>query len=518
MGSVSQFMPDAYCLGDILKDHGYELRFIGGAKADFAGKGTFIKQHGYTSIDRSYFETFIPINDKNYSDWGGHDDHLLDYAYESFIELSKSDKPFVLSLLTLDTHHPRGHIPSACSNDEPYGDGKISILNAVQCSDKLLAKFISKIQSSDAYKDTIIVLQSDHLAMSNDALSMLNEDPKSRKNTFVILGSDVQKAKIDRPGLLIDVGATILSLLGNDDGLGFGRNLLASYHDGMTYAKFNQEDKTLIAYSNFSKKTWSFSTFAHGAEIKENKVFLSENKSYSLPALFVLKDNLDIENVYFDELKKHFLSLGNSTPYVFVNSCNEFGIKRDDECVVFGKKNEVISIHNFENSYLIDGNFFDKHKMESVKSKIPFNGLYSFNSSNGVSVDSIYIEGDYKLIESGVNLIVNDMAGGFKIKNYSDCSDINKINLDNYPYSNIFISFQYDACMGTLESVFPASKKIKSANFKSGEYILLKVDANSFKNDVLEIIQAPIKVGDVIAFDNHAGIVDIQRPIFSDEH
>ncbi|MGL6403425.1 sulfatase-like hydrolase/transferase [Aeromonas hydrophila] len=56
MGAISQFMPDAYCLGDILKDHGYELKFIGGAKSDFAGKGTFIKQHGYTSVDRDYFE------------------------------------------------------------------------------------------------------------------------------------------------------------------------------------------------------------------------------------------------------------------------------------------------------------------------------------------------------------------------------------------------------------------------------------------------------------------------------
>lgn len=107
----------------------------------------------------------------------------------------------------------------------------------------------------------------------------------------------MESQKVDRPGLLIDVGATILSLLGNHDGLGFGRSLFENYYSGMAFAKFNQGNKTLSAYSNFSKKTWSFSTFSHGAEIKDNKVFLAESKSYSLPALFTLKDGLNIERM-----------------------------------------------------------------------------------------------------------------------------------------------------------------------------------------------------------------------------
>lgn len=518
MGSISQFMPEAYCLGDILKDNGYELKFIGGAKSDFAGKGTFIKQHGYASVDRDFFEKIIPSDNMNYSDWGIHDDHLLDYAYESFIELSKNKKPFVLSLLTLDTHHPWGHIPSRCINDKPYGDGKVKILNAIQCSDKLLAEFINRIQSSDKYKDTIIILQSDHLAMSNDALSILNEDPKSRKNTFVVLGADLEKQKVDRPGLLIDVGATILSFLGNNDGLGFGRSLLEDYHSGMSYAKFNQGDKTLTAYSNFSKNTWSFSTFSHGAEIKDNKVWLVGNKSYSLPALFTIRDGLNIENVYFDELTKHYLSLEDNTPYIIVNSCNQLGIERDGGCFVFGEKNKTVSIHDFKNSFSIKSDFFDKQEMKPVASITPFEGLYSFNSSYGIAVDAIYIGGDYKSINPGVNIIRSGFDGGYEITNYTDCNDIKKIKLDKASYKNMFISFQADICLGVLESVFPLSDKIKRTQFKSDEFVLIKVDSNIFKNDILNVIQAPIKAGDVMAFNNNAEVVDLNRPIFSDEN
>ncbi|MFM5509587.1 sulfatase-like hydrolase/transferase [Aeromonas rivipollensis] len=518
MGSISQFMPEAYCLGDILKNNGYELKFIGGAKSDFAGKGTFIKQHGYTSVDRDFFEKIIPPSSRNYSDWGVHDDLLLDYAYESFIELSNNKTPFVLSLLTLDTHHPFGHIPSKCLNDKPYGDGKIRILNAIKCSDKLLAEFINKIQSSDKYKDTIIILQSDHLAMSNDALSILNGDPNGRKNTFVVLGSELDSQKVDRPGLLIDVGATILSLLGNNNGLGFGRNLLENYYSGMAYAKFNKGDKSLSSYSNFSKKTWSFSTFSHGAEIKDDRVWLTESKSYSLPALFTLNDDLNIEDVYFDEFTKHYLSLEDNTPYVIINSCNQLGIERDGGCFVFGEKNKAISIYDFQSSLSIKSDFFDKQKMKSVASITPFEGLYSFNSSYGISVDSIYIGGDYKMIAPGINIIKSGFSGDYKITNHTNCNDIVKIDVDKDLYKDMFISFQADTCMNVLESVFPSSNKIKGIQFKSGEYVLIKVDSNMFKDDILNIIKAPIKAGNVMAFNNKAEEVDLSRPIFSNEN
>jgi len=40
---MNNFMPDAVCLGDILKSQGYHLEFMGGANNEFAGKGLFYK-------------------------------------------------------------------------------------------------------------------------------------------------------------------------------------------------------------------------------------------------------------------------------------------------------------------------------------------------------------------------------------------------------------------------------------------------------------------------------------------
>lgn len=358
MGAISLFMPSAYCLGDLLKDNGYDLQFIGGAKSEFAGKGTFLAQHGFKSTDLDFFVNRIPVDQSNYSDWGVHDDHLLDYAYDKFTSLSKGKKPFVLSVLTLDTHHPSGHIPLSCANDKSYGSGDMPILNAVKCSDKLISKFIKKIQLSDAYKDTLIVLQSDHLAMPNDAYPILTSQPEKRKNTFVILGRDIRPAKIERPGLLIDVGATILSYLGNDEGLGFGRSLLEDYHSGMSYAKFKQADRNMVAYSKFAKNTWSLSTFAYGAKIKENKIFLDGDVAYSLPALFVLGKNLDVEDVYFDDLNGHVASLNNNDSYVLVDSCQTQRVNADGNCFIFGSKGSSRVVRDFDKELSVRNGFF----------------------------------------------------------------------------------------------------------------------------------------------------------------
>jgi len=48
---MNNFMPDAVCLGDILKSRGYHLEFMGGANNEFAGKGLFYKNHGFVSVE-----------------------------------------------------------------------------------------------------------------------------------------------------------------------------------------------------------------------------------------------------------------------------------------------------------------------------------------------------------------------------------------------------------------------------------------------------------------------------------
>jgi Phosphoglycerol transferase and related proteins, alkaline phosphatase superfamily len=113
MGRMGRFLPEAVCLGDYLKQQGYTTHYLGGANGQFAGKGQFLASHGFDAVhDLSWFRQ-QSIPKRHFSNWGLHDDVLLDTAYERFLELSRAGQPFMLTTLTMDTHHPAGHLPVA---------------------------------------------------------------------------------------------------------------------------------------------------------------------------------------------------------------------------------------------------------------------------------------------------------------------------------------------------------------------------------------------------------------------
>src|SRR5690606_41384691 len=86
----------------------------------------------------------------------------------------RAGTPFMLPALTMDTHHPAGHLPRSCSDvryDSPHGD--IGLLRAIACSDRLIGRLVERIRSSPWADDTLVVIASDHLAMPNDLSDVL---------------------------------------------------------------------------------------------------------------------------------------------------------------------------------------------------------------------------------------------------------------------------------------------------------------------------------------------------------
>ncbi len=88
--SVSSFFPQNICLGDILKNSGYQNYFVQGANLRFAGKDVFLKSHGFDHLYGSE-ELKSVVADPHYrNDWGFYDDTVLDEAWKKFEELSRS--------------------------------------------------------------------------------------------------------------------------------------------------------------------------------------------------------------------------------------------------------------------------------------------------------------------------------------------------------------------------------------------------------------------------------------------
>lgn len=275
------FLSKAICLGDVLNKAGYIQEYLGGASQRFAGKGDFYKSHHYDEV-KGFDELISRLNNKEYkTGWGLYDDSLFEIAAEEYIRLADTKKPFNLTLLTLDTHHPDGH-PSHSCKVYPYQDN--SILNAVHCTDQLLEKFIKNISRHPSFKDTVVVL-SDHLAMRNNA-EKFYPDKYQRKLFFSILNTGITGFN-NTLGTHMDVAPTILDAIGVKHNASFlaGTNLFEHTPKINHADSFSKERRKVIKYINtkfFSKGDYSLCKGEYLAKSENQQLLKIGNKSVAI--------------------------------------------------------------------------------------------------------------------------------------------------------------------------------------------------------------------------------------------
>ena len=253
--SVSSFFPQNTCLGDILKNSGYQNYFVQGANLRFAGKDVFLKSHGFDYLVGAE-ELKREVSDPKYrNDWGFYDDTVLDEVWKKYEALSRSGQRFSLFALTVDTHHPDGFISRTCSRKSYSYDGKPNqSFSAVTCSQQHIAALINKIKTSPWFKDTVIVVSSDHLAMNNTAWKYLNKE--DRKNLFFVLrGDEPRQDTLAVKRSTMDNGATVLDILGGDNYLGLGRSSLSG--QSLSGEFLNMKEK-IVAWKPDIIRLWNF--------------------------------------------------------------------------------------------------------------------------------------------------------------------------------------------------------------------------------------------------------------------
>lgn len=286
--SVSSFFPQNICLGDILKNSGYENYFMQGANLRFAGKDVFLKSHGFDHLYGAE-ELKTTVADPGYrNDWGFYDDTVLDETWKKFEELSRSGKRFSLFALTVDTHHPDGFISRTCKRKSYQYDGKPNqSFSAVSCSQEHIAALIEKIKASPWFKNTVIVVSSDHLAMNNTAWKYLNK--QDRNDLFFILRGD--KPQQDVSGVkrnTMDNGATVLDIMGGDNFIGLGRSSLSG--QSLSEVFLNMKEK-VMGWKPDIVRLWKFPK-----EMKEFTVDSEKNTiafsgtHFRLPLLLRISD------------------------------------------------------------------------------------------------------------------------------------------------------------------------------------------------------------------------------------
>ena len=336
--SLSTFYPQNVCLGDILKAAGYQNWFFQGASLSFAGKDLFLSSHGFDHL-YGFNELKSVVKDPNYrNDWGWYDDTVLDLVFDKYLELAKTNQPFSLFTLTVDTHHPDGFISRSCQRKSyPFAGKENKSFAAVACGQEHIARLIERIRATPYFKNTIIVVSSDHLAMNNTAFKYLNQHPRSNL-FFMLRGDSVRSDVLTMKRSTLDNGATVLDALGGDNFIGLGRSSLSSTSLSTTFLDIKEKIASwkpdVIALWNFPKTISDYSI-----DTVKNS-FSFSGSHFKLPLLLsVQPDRIEpkLDAYLATPLKQQLAKFAPDQRFVWIDRCYKIGSVWDESKMLNGK-------------------------------------------------------------------------------------------------------------------------------------------------------------------------------------
>ena len=242
--SFSGFMPHSMCLGDILKHDGYRASYVNGSDLRLFSLGEFFGAHGY---DRLLGLESIPGPEveANKNIWGVNDSVLFKHVKQELQALAATGDPFVIAMLTVNTHGPDGIDDSGCETPE----GAPNLLGAaIHCEGIEVQGVIDEIKRLGLAENTVVAVMSDHIAMKNTfapEIAAYVKNGGTRHNFFTLIGAGPPRI-IERQATMLDVYPTLLDALGyklRDDRANMGRSLfsdLPNLSESIGYAELNE--------------------------------------------------------------------------------------------------------------------------------------------------------------------------------------------------------------------------------------------------------------------------------------
>ena len=247
---LKTFLPNAKCLGDILKENDYKNIFINAVSLDFVGTGLFFKNHGYDEVygKEEYENLSIPFEPGS---WGGspHDSFLIDFAKNKLLKLKKNNELFNLTILTTDTHSPYGYLDPKCKKSDK------NLNDTFRCTSKNINSFINFLK--EEYPNNLdIVILGDHLFPGNKEL-----DDKFKNQKRNIYNMFISKNDFDLKRNYInhyDLYPTILDFMGFQ----FSANRLGLGYSGLKSFDNNEYENYIIKLNeNIQNKSETYKNF-----------------------------------------------------------------------------------------------------------------------------------------------------------------------------------------------------------------------------------------------------------------
>lgn len=217
-------------LPGVLRNAGYFQMLLVGHDPRFSGLDIFAGGAGYDKVFSAlHIWRELGYKEFPHAIWGVRDRVLLNLGSAACKELTmRQDRPFHLTLITVDSHHPDGFIEPDGPRYSGRGKNVPDLLHAIHAMDQAIGRFVQDLRQLPVWKDTVVVFLTDHLAMRNSLWREL-QDGQERKLVFFAVNAGSAR-KVDTAGKTFDVAPTVLALLGATHNAVFplGENLLAA--------------------------------------------------------------------------------------------------------------------------------------------------------------------------------------------------------------------------------------------------------------------------------------------------
>lgn len=220
-----EFASDITTLYDVLDKNGYSQYYLCGSDAYFGGRSDYYKSHGDMTIyDLSTARSEGYVAEDYRVWWGIEDAKLYEIAKDKISAAAAENEPFSFTVLTVDTHFPKGYLCQLCSDEYENPSA-----NVIKCADCQAAEFISWCREQDFYEDTTIVVAGDHPRMDKVFPAEMTAYERTTYLTFVNSAVKQDKA-VMRTYTQLDIFPTTLAAMGYEiegDRLALGTNLFS---------------------------------------------------------------------------------------------------------------------------------------------------------------------------------------------------------------------------------------------------------------------------------------------------
>ena len=194
-----------YSLADVFNAKGYHSEFLYGGYGAFDNMNHFFSHNGYDVRDRSD----IPDAGIHHETiWGVADEDLYTMALDRFDADHAAGRPFFAHIMTTSNHRPY----TFPAGRGPWPQGKRE--SAVAYTDWAIGDFIERARARAWFADTVFVITADHCASSGGKARL--PAFRYRIPLWIYSPGNIAPGRFDRMVAQIDIGPTILGLLGMD--------------------------------------------------------------------------------------------------------------------------------------------------------------------------------------------------------------------------------------------------------------------------------------------------------------